>query len=64
MFKKIEDLSKPTLLSKSAIKDLRSGAIELFPAFEALNEDIMPKKVNLSSCRLRSEYKMDIIGTE
>jgi hypothetical protein len=47
MFKKLEDLSKPTLLSKTAAKDIRAQAIKTFPLFEDVADDILPKKGSL-----------------
>jgi PUA domain protein len=61
MFKKIEDLSKPLLLNKSATKDIRQHAIESFPSFELIADDVLPKKGQLVSYRLRSEHKTDIV---
>lgn len=64
MFKKLEDVSKPTLLSKTAIKDLRTQATEISPIFDSIADNIIPKKASLTSYRLRSEVGVDIITTD
>lgn len=44
MFKKIEDLSKPTLLSKTGIKELRTALLTEYPFFEQIIDEILHKK--------------------
>lgn len=33
MFKKLDDLSKPTLLSKTGVKEMKTAIISKFPLF-------------------------------
>ena len=47
MFRKIEDLSKPTLLNKSAVKEIRTQASSNYPYFELIADDVLPKKGQL-----------------
>lgn len=61
MFKKLDDLSKPTLLSKTGVRDLKKAFTENFPFFANIEDEVMPRKAAINSYRLRSEYKVDII---
>ena len=61
MFKKIDDLSKPTLLSKTGIKDLKNALTNQYPLMTRLADEIFEKKAVVTSYKIKSEYKTDII---
>ncbi|CAD8091511.1 unnamed protein product [Paramecium primaurelia] len=64
MFKKLEDLSKPTLLSKTGVKELKQSFNEQYPFFKEVEDEIFPKKSNIQSFKLRSEYKVEIVQVD
>eukprot|EP01015_Nassula_variabilis_P033878 TRINITY_DN8236_c0_g1_i1.p1 TRINITY_DN8236_c0_g1~~TRINITY_DN8236_c0_g1_i1.p1 ORF type:complete len:202 (+),score=51.07 TRINITY_DN8236_c0_g1_i1:89-694(+) len=64
MFKKIEDLGNITLTNKTFAKNVRKRVEETYPVLSANLEDIIPKKGNFKTCKVRPENKVELFLNE
>ena len=64
MFKKLDDLSKPTLMNKSSMRELKGTLEGQSEIWKEWFDQIIGKKTQLNILKLKNEFKKELIVNE